>query len=236
MQLKRLSTEPRSAAAERVFRFWSMEMHKITDKTALLESLLEQRILILDGAMGTMIQAYKLAEDGYRGPVACGLHDHAHDLKGDNDLLVITRPEIVREIHNRFREGGAVCDRHLFRGARHPAATDRFGHDYRRFGAHALRPDTRSFLGLGATRKTAGGGSQLRARRRFNASVHRGNLARRGHLRLMLSERGLAQSYERYRLRRNPRDHRELYGRRRQDRRREEWSTALEAEPATHPR
>ena len=71
-------------------------MNEITDKTALLESLLKQRILSLDGAMGTMIQAYKLGEDGYRGPAACGLHGHAHDLKGDNDLLVLTRPEIVR--------------------------------------------------------------------------------------------------------------------------------------------
>src|SRR6202171_5344393 len=107
MQLKRLSTETRSAAAERVFCFWSGKMNKITDKTALLESLLKQRILILDGAMGTMIQAYKLSEDGYRGTVACGLHNHTHDLKGDNDLLVLTRPEIVREIHNEFLEAGA---------------------------------------------------------------------------------------------------------------------------------
>jgi methionine synthase I (cobalamin-dependent) len=82
-------------------------MREITDKTALLESLLEQRILILDGAMGTMIQAYKLGEEGYRGPAGCGLQGHSHDLKGDNDLLVLTRPEIVREIHNQFLEAGA---------------------------------------------------------------------------------------------------------------------------------
>ena len=48
-----------------------------TDKTALLTRLLEERILILDGAMGTMIQACKLAEADYRGPALCGLHDHA---------------------------------------------------------------------------------------------------------------------------------------------------------------
>jgi 5-methyltetrahydrofolate--homocysteine methyltransferase len=94
-------------------------MHKITDKTALLESLLKQRILILDGAMGTMIQAYKLGEDGYRGPVACGLHDHMHDLKGDNDLLVLTRPEIVREIHNQFLEAGAdIIETNTFNATR----------------------------------------------------------------------------------------------------------------------
>src|SRR5260370_12511317 len=98
MQLKRLSTETRSAAAERVSRFWSRKMTEITDKTRLLESLLKQRILILDGAMGTMIQAYKLSEDGYRGPAACGLHAHAHDRKCDNDLLVVTRPELPPDI------------------------------------------------------------------------------------------------------------------------------------------
>src|SRR5450759_5507444 len=94
-------------------------MHKITDKTALLESLLKERILILDGAMGTMIQAYKLSEDGYRGPAACGLHNHTHDLKGDNDLLVLTRPEIVREIHNDFLEAGAdIIETNTFNATR----------------------------------------------------------------------------------------------------------------------
>ena len=94
-------------------------MNKMTDKTALLESLLKQRILILDGAMGTMIQAYKLSEDGYRGPAACGLHGHAQDLKGDNDLLVLTRPEIVREIHNEFLEAGAdIIETNTFNATR----------------------------------------------------------------------------------------------------------------------
>ncbi len=91
----------------------------ITDKTEALERLLKQRILILDGAMGTMIQAYKLGEDGYRGPAACGLHDHAHDLKGDNDLLVLTRPEIVREIHDQFLEAGAdIIETNTFNATR----------------------------------------------------------------------------------------------------------------------
>ena len=78
-----------------------------TDKTALLTRLLRERILILDGAMGTMIQGYKLGEADYRGPVACGLHNHSHDVKGDNDLLVLTRPEVVREIHTAFLDAGA---------------------------------------------------------------------------------------------------------------------------------
>ena len=78
-----------------------------TDKTALLTKLLKERILILDGAMGTMIQAHKLGEADYRGPAECGLHGHAHDLKGDNDLLVLTRPDVIRGIHDGFLEAGA---------------------------------------------------------------------------------------------------------------------------------
>ncbi len=94
-------------------------MSKIVDKTKELERLLEQRILIMDGAMGTMIQAYKLSEDGYRGPAASGLHDHGYDLKGDNDLLVLTRPEIVREIHNQFLEAGAdIIETNTFNATR----------------------------------------------------------------------------------------------------------------------
>jgi 5-methyltetrahydrofolate--homocysteine methyltransferase len=74
------------------------------DRTALIASLLEKRILVLDGAMGTMIQTYKLGEAEYRGAVLC---DHAHDVKGDNDLLVLTRPEVIRAIHNAYLEAGA---------------------------------------------------------------------------------------------------------------------------------
>jgi 5-methyltetrahydrofolate--homocysteine methyltransferase len=77
------------------------------DKTAQLTRLLEERILILDGAMGTMIQARKLGEADYRGPPACGLHSHTHDLKGDNDLLVLTRPDLIRAIHDDFLDAGA---------------------------------------------------------------------------------------------------------------------------------
>ncbi len=77
------------------------------DRTAELTRLLRDRILILDGAMGTMIQQLKLSEDDFRGGMACGLHDHTHDLKGDNDLLVLTRPQAIREIHDAYFEAGA---------------------------------------------------------------------------------------------------------------------------------
>jgi 5-methyltetrahydrofolate--homocysteine methyltransferase len=78
-----------------------------SDKTALLTHLLEERILILDGAMGTMIQGRRLDETAYRGELACGLHDHARDLRGDNDLLSVTRPDVIRSIHHAFLEAGA---------------------------------------------------------------------------------------------------------------------------------
>ena len=75
-----------------------------TDKTALLAQLMDERILILDGAMGTMIQRYKLEEADYRGTCLAG---HTHDLKGDNDLLVLTKPDVIRAIHDAYLEAGA---------------------------------------------------------------------------------------------------------------------------------
>ncbi len=74
------------------------------DRTAELTALLDRRILLLDGAMGTMIQRYNLGEADYRGPRFAG---HARDIKGDNDLLVLTRPDVIREIHDAYLEAGA---------------------------------------------------------------------------------------------------------------------------------
>lgn len=69
-----------------------------------LKKAAESRILILDGAMGTMIQRYKLEEADYRGE---RFKDHGKDLKGNNDLLVLTQPQIIREIHDAYYEAGA---------------------------------------------------------------------------------------------------------------------------------
>ncbi|HHJ13886.1 MAG TPA: methionine synthase [Gammaproteobacteria bacterium] len=69
-----------------------------------LEQLLEERILILDGAMGTMIQRYGLSEADYRGE---RFADWPVDLKGNNDLLSITQPQIIRDIHRAYLEAGA---------------------------------------------------------------------------------------------------------------------------------
>jgi 5-methyltetrahydrofolate--homocysteine methyltransferase len=65
---------------------------------------LEKRILVIDGAMGTMIQRYKLAEEDYRGE---RFKDWKSDLKGNNDLLSITKPEIIRAIHLEYLNAGA---------------------------------------------------------------------------------------------------------------------------------
>ena len=80
-----------------------------------IERLIQQRILILDGAMGTMIQRYKLSEEHYRGTVLHGDYagvrrtfaDHKIDVKGNNDLLVLTQPHIIREIHAQYLAAGA---------------------------------------------------------------------------------------------------------------------------------
>ncbi|MCX8145299.1 MAG: methionine synthase, partial [Azovibrio sp.] len=74
------------------------------DRSSELQSLLQQRLLILDGAMGTMIQRYRLSEADYRGE---RFRDHPHELKGNNDLLLLTRPDVIREIHSQYLAAGA---------------------------------------------------------------------------------------------------------------------------------
>jgi len=70
----------------------------------LLPRLLRERILVLDGAMGTMIQGYKLGEADYRGS---RFKDWPRDLKGNNDLLVLTQPDIIEAIHAAYLDAGA---------------------------------------------------------------------------------------------------------------------------------
>ena len=74
------------------------------DVESRLREQLEQRILIKDGAMGTMIQAEGLSEAQWRGE---RFADHPQDLKGNNDLLVLTQPELIVDIHDRFLAAGA---------------------------------------------------------------------------------------------------------------------------------
>jgi len=73
-------------------------------RAAALPGILQQRIVILDGAMGTMIQQEKLTEADFRG---ARLADHPKDLKGNNDLLVLTRPDVIERIHEQYLAAGA---------------------------------------------------------------------------------------------------------------------------------
>lgn len=79
-----------------------------------LEKAIEQRILILDGAMGTMIQRYELTEDDFREG---HFENHSKSLKGNNDLLSITRPKIIKEIHRAYFNAGAdIVETNTFSG------------------------------------------------------------------------------------------------------------------------
>jgi 5-methyltetrahydrofolate--homocysteine methyltransferase len=79
-----------------------------------IQEILKERILVLDGAMGTMIQRYKLEEVDFRGE---RFRNHAHPLKGNNDLLSITRPDIISEIHKQYLEAGAdIIETNTFSG------------------------------------------------------------------------------------------------------------------------
>ncbi len=81
-----------------------------------LEQALAERILILDGAMGTMIQAHQLSESDYRGG---RFADWERELRGNNDLLVLTQPDIIHDIHGRYLEAGAdIIETNTFNATR----------------------------------------------------------------------------------------------------------------------
>lgn len=69
-----------------------------------IRDLLKEKVLVLDGAMGTMIQRHTLEEEDFRGE---RFKDHAHPLKGNNDLLSLTRPDIIKDIHEQYLAAGA---------------------------------------------------------------------------------------------------------------------------------
>ncbi len=79
-----------------------------------IHEILRERILVLDGAMGTMIQRHKLDENDFRGE---RFKDHPHSLKGNNDLLSITRPDIIEQIHREYLLAGAdIIETNTFSG------------------------------------------------------------------------------------------------------------------------
>src|SRR5215510_11423105 len=86
------------------------------DARAALTAAAKERILVLDGAMGTMIQQLKLDEAGYRGE---RFKDWHRDLRGNNDLLILTQPDAVRELHlNYFRAGADIVSTNTFSSTR----------------------------------------------------------------------------------------------------------------------
>jgi 5-methyltetrahydrofolate--homocysteine methyltransferase len=137
------------------------------DHTEELARLLRERILILDGAMGTMIQQCRLTERDFRGP----FHDHSHDLAGDNDILSLTLPDAVRSIHDAYFEAGAdIVETNTFSATRIAQADYRMQDQARAINAAAAgiaresadrwtatTPDRPRFVAgaLGPTNRTA---------------------------------------------------------------------------------
>lgn len=102
-----------------------------------LSQRLRERILILDGGMGTMVQRYKLGEADYRGHLC---RDHVCDLKGNNDLLVLTKPEVIREIHDGYLAAGAdIIETNTFNGTSIAMADYRLEHMVRVMNREAAR-------------------------------------------------------------------------------------------------
>jgi len=86
----------------------------IKSKTDILRKILNERIMVLDGAMGTMIQHCNLSEEDFKGEK---FKDHPYDLKGNNDLLSITQPEIIKNIHREYFNAGAdIVETNTFNG------------------------------------------------------------------------------------------------------------------------
>ena len=88
-----------------------------------LKSILKERVVILDGAMGTMIQDLKLSEEEFRGTLFSDFH---MDIKGNNDILVLTQPDIIRDIHLGFlRQGADILETNSFNATTIAQAEDR---------------------------------------------------------------------------------------------------------------
>ncbi|WP_425257139.1 homocysteine S-methyltransferase family protein [Rubrivivax sp. RP6-9] len=131
-----------------------------------LPGVLAQRIAIIDGAMGTMIQRYKLSEADFRGS---RFQDHAKDLRGNNDLLQLTRPDVIREIHEQYLAAGAdLVETNTFGATRIAQEDYGLGHVARELNVEAARiaraacdkfstPDKPRFVAgaLGPTPRTA---------------------------------------------------------------------------------
>src|SRR3954466_369872 len=91
-------------SGESIRRCLKSHVSYLTSQKMDIRKELEKRILVIDGAMGTMIQRYELTEEDFRGE---RFRDHQSDLKGNNDLLNLTRPDVIKAIHAEYLEAGA---------------------------------------------------------------------------------------------------------------------------------
>jgi len=107
---------------------------------AALNAAARERILVLDGAMGTMIQGRKFSEEDFRG---ARFRDHGHDLRGNNDLLILTQPDAIREIHlEYFMAGADIVETNTFSGtsiAQADYGLEAIVHELNREGARLAR-------------------------------------------------------------------------------------------------
>ena len=116
-------------------------------RVALLEAALAERILVIDGAMGTMIQRHRLEEADYRGERFAGGFDSlhpgeggGHDLKGNNDLLTLTRPAVIAGVHDAYLEAGAdIVETNTFNATAASQADYRLPHLVRELNLEAAR-------------------------------------------------------------------------------------------------
>lgn len=142
-------------------------MKPYTPRGQEIEKLLKERIVVLDGAMGTMVQQYKLGEQDFRGDY---FPDHPIDLKGNNDLLVLTRPDVIKEIHLQYLEAGSdIIETNTFSGTKIAQADYKLEHivyDLNRKAAELAKEAVREFTAktgkqayvagaLGPTNRTA---------------------------------------------------------------------------------
>jgi len=109
-----LIAPPKKVSAVPKYMDWTDHL-PMSDTYDILEKIMKERIIVIDGAMGTSIQKYKsLKEEDFRGEQ---WKNHTHDLKGNNDLLVVTRPDVIGEIHGGMLEGGAdIIETNTFNG------------------------------------------------------------------------------------------------------------------------
>jgi len=125
---------------------------KISPEVEKIKSILEKRILVLDGAMGTMIQGFHLTEADFRGEI---FKNHPCDLKGNNDILSLTRPDVIKAVHCKYLEAGSdIIETNTFTAAYYSQAdykTEKYSYDICYNGARIAREAADEF-----TKKTPG--------------------------------------------------------------------------------